>query len=107
MFLQIFSCWAVSLDGTSRRNVIGGHAIAEYSEHAGIANIADCAGLQCHSIEIRSALDIGRVPIPDVGVAFWNIEGSPARISGINFAVGLAEHIGGDRVPHRLIHFML
>jgi hypothetical protein len=45
MLDQIFSSRAVLLDRTSRRNVVGGNAVAQYRQHTRALDVLDRRGL--------------------------------------------------------------
>ena len=59
VFLQIFTGRAVSLDGTRRRNVVGGHAVPEDGKRARILDISNETRFHWHIVEIWRALDVG------------------------------------------------
>src|SRR5271156_1209510 len=92
----MFSGGAVFLDGAGGRNVIGGNAVAEHREDARVVDLFDRRRLNLHTLEIRSAADVGGIFFPGVGLAFGDVEAAPALVAGKNLGVAFREHLGGD-----------
>ena len=81
VFLQIFSRRTVGLDRSRRRNMIGGYAVAQLRQHARALDLFDWSGPCRHVVEIRCALDVGGVAVPQVGLAFGNRQALPFLVA--------------------------
>src|ERR1700737_3420532 len=57
-FDQILAGRAIPLDGTGRRNVVGGHAVAEHGQDSRVADVLHRRGLKRHIVEVGSAPDV-------------------------------------------------
>src|SRR5581483_7158096 len=104
---QILARRTVLLDRSGRRNVIGGHAVAQPGEHASVANVLHRRGIYWHVVKVGGALDIGRVFPPRVRFPFWNAQLLPVLIALGDVLVVLAEHCRVDGFAHHFIDFFL
>ena len=65
------------------------------------------ARLGGHAVEVRRALDVGRLRIPGVAVAGRDLEAVPVLVAGEHLAVAAAEHVRLDRLLDRVGHLAL
>ena len=84
---QVFPRGRIHGNRTSRRNVIGGDAVAKNRQHLGAVNVRQRRRCFRHVVEIRRKFDIGRFRIPLVNVALRNGHGLPVRVALEDFAV--------------------
>ena len=106
VFLQIFSGGTVFLDRSCGRDVVGGDAVAENCEDAGVVDVFDWSGLHVHVVEVGGASNVGGVSGPrrrshPSGTA----ESAPALVALKDFAIRLFEHLGSDGVLHGFFDF--
>ncbi len=87
---QVFPRGRIHGNRTSRRNVIGGDAVAKNRQHLGAVNVRQRRRCFRHVVEIRRQFDIGRFRIPLVNVALRNGHGLPVRVTLEYLAVLLA-----------------
>ena len=93
----------VLLDRASRRDVVGGHAIAEHREHPGTGDVGDRGGVGGHAVEVRRAPDVGRRIGPLEGIAAGHVEALPALVAGEHVGVGGCEPGRRDGVVDDLL----
>ncbi len=93
---EVLSRRAVRLDGSGRRDVIGGDAVAEIAEHACAGDVFHRRRLLRHVVEVRGIFYVGRVLLPRKGLSLRHLQTAPAFVALENFAVGFLEHVAGD-----------
>src|SRR5690554_7175925 len=69
MLLQVFAGRGIGLEGTGRRDVVGGDRIPEQSQDVGILDVINGLGLLAHALEERRMLDVGGLVAPLVHLA--------------------------------------
>ena len=96
--VEVLGGRAVALDRAGRRDVVGGDAVAEQRQHAGLGDVGQRLGLDRQVVEERRPAHVGRALIPGEAVAGRHLERVPALVAVEHLAVGLAEHVGLDRL---------
>ena len=96
VLVEVVSGGAVALDRARRGDVVGGDAVAEAGEHAGVGDVLERFRLGRQVIEERRPADIGGALIPREPVAGRDLERVPALVAVEHLAVGLAEHVRLD-----------
>src|SRR5579875_2606743 len=89
---------AVRLDRAGRRDVVGGHRVAEQGERAGPVDVFDRLRLGVHAVEVRRAAHVGRLLRPGERVAGRHLETLPALVALEHVRVVAGEHLGGHGV---------
>ena len=89
---EIASGWAVGLDRTGGRDVVGGDRIAEDRQRPRPLNIARWHRVHGHACEIGRVLDVGRSCRPAIGLAALHLDLPPALVAAIDIGVAAAEH---------------
>src|SRR5262249_3179676 len=90
---------------SSRRDVVGGHTVAEDRQHPRSANIFDRPGSLRHLIEERGPLDVSRIRLPGKQVTRWNGQTLPRLITREYVAVLLPEHLAAQRGTDCVLYF--
>ncbi len=67
----------------------------------GVLDVLDLGRLLAHALEEGRVLDVGRVVVPLVDLAFRHLDGLPHLVAVEHLGVFLAEHLGVDLL-HRL-----
>ena len=103
---QVFSRRRIRRNRARRRNMIGGHAVAQNRQRPQAFQIAQRRGLQRHALKIRRVLDVGGFVVPRVKIAFRNRQRAPVLIAGKNVRVLIVKHVARNRLAHGLFHFL-
>src|SRR6185312_15413086 len=96
MLGQVLAGRTVTLNGTRRRDVVSRNAVAQKREHPRSVDVLHRLGLRAHAVEVRSLTDVGRIPLPSIGVAFGEGQVLPVLVALGYGAVLVAEHLGID-----------
>ena len=99
---QVLAGRAVDRDRASRGDVVSRHRVAQHRQHAGSADIGQRRWLQRQILEERWLLNVGRIRIPGIEVAFGYRQRAPVLVPGEDIAVPLDEQLRPDRLFHRL-----
>ena len=94
---------AVLLDRAGGADVVGRDRVAQLEQDAGALDVLDRRGLVGHAVEVGRTADVGRLRVPLEGVALGRRQRLPALVAGEDVLVGLAEHLGGDRLRDGLL----
>ncbi len=102
---QVLSRRAGRLDGAGRRDVIGGHAVAEVAEHARAGDVLHRSRVSRHVLEVRRILHVGGLLVPREGLALGHGKAAPALIALEDIVVTLLEEIAGNVFANDRVHF--
>jgi len=83
-------------DGTSGGDVIGGDGVSEVEDAGGVVDLGGGGGLHGHTLEVRGAVDVGRLFVPLVVLTFGSLELVPDGVGGFVGGVDGGEEFLGD-----------
>ena len=95
MFAQVFARWAVRLNRSRGRNMIGGNAVSQNRQRPGPSDGRDARHLHAHAVKIRRAPHIGGIRIPRKPGPCTDRHCLPEIISAEHIGVARAEHLPG------------
>ncbi len=107
VFEEVFACGGVGFDGAGGGDVVGGDAVAEDAEGAGVFYGGNVAGLEGEVFEEGGVLDVGGVFAPSVGLAGGGGDVVPFRVLCGEVGVEGAEDFGLEGEGHLLADFFL
>ena len=102
---EVLAGRAGRLDGAGRRDVIGGHAVAEIAEHARAGDVLHRSRVSRHVVEVRRVLHVGGLLVPGEGFALGHGKAAPALIALKDIVVTLLEEIAGNVFAHDGVDF--
>ena len=97
---QVPAGGAVGLERAGRRDVVGGHRIAEQRQHTGAVDVAHRLGVRAHAVEEGLPAHVGGGLVPGEQVALGHVEAAPALVAVEHGGVVLQEHLTADRAVH-------
>ena len=94
------------LDRAGRRDVVGGHRVAELGQHPGAGDVRHRNRLRRHAVEVRGLADVGRFRVPLEGLALRGGQRLPPLAAVEDVGVAGREHLLVDRGGHRLLDLL-
>src|SRR5664280_1406158 len=93
---QVPACRCGRADVSGRRDVVGGHAVAELGQYPGPDHVGHRCRGHGEALEEGGTQDVGGVDVPVEGVAGCRLDRLPPFVAVEDRCVPLAEHLGGE-----------